>query len=160
MSFGGALPRALATACLAGALVTACQKIEEVPPPQPVVDGERISFPKDGKQTVLIKSAAADAYFATSAQVPGRLAWNEDKTSRIFSPVAGRVVSIQAAPGKMVKAGAPLAGVSSPEIGQAQAEMRRAETDLSLAQKNLARAQELHGAGVIPEKDVISAQAE
>src|SRR4051812_44669787 len=71
-------------ACLAGMFVVACQKTEDVPPPQPVVDGELISFPKDGRQTVLIKSASADAYFATTAQVPGRLAWNEYKTARVF----------------------------------------------------------------------------
>src|SRR5258706_15034618 len=117
MSIGLILTRATAAACVVCAIVTACSachRVEEVPPAQPVVDGERISFPKDGRQTMLIKSASADAYFATTALVPGRLAWNEDKTSRIFSPVAGRVVAIWATPGKVVKAGMPLAGISSP----------------------------------------------
>jgi cobalt-zinc-cadmium efflux system membrane fusion protein len=145
---------------VAAALVAACQKPDPVPPPQAVVSGERITFPKDGRQTALIRSANADAYFATSVLVPGRLAWNEEKTSRIFSPVAGRVVALLAAPGNPVKSGQALATISSPDIGQAQAEVRKAETDLALAQKNLARVQELLSAGVVPEKDVQAAQAD
>jgi cobalt-zinc-cadmium efflux system membrane fusion protein len=141
-------------------VVAACQKPEEIPPPQPVINGERIAFPKDGKQTALLKSAPVDASSATAATVPGRLAWNEDRTSRIFSPVGGRVVALPAVPGQAVKAGQTLAGISSPDFGQAQAEVRRAETDLALAQKSLSRAQELHTAGVIPEKDVHAALAD
>jgi cobalt-zinc-cadmium efflux system membrane fusion protein len=142
-------------------VVAGCQqKPEEIPPPQPVINGERIAFPKDGKQTVLLKSASADAYFATTVTVPGRLAWNENRTSRIFSPVGGRVVALPGVPGQAVKAGQVLAAISSPDFGQAQAEVRRAETDLALAQKSLARAQELNAAGVIPEKDVHAALAD
>lgn len=142
-------------------LVAACgQKPDDVPPAQPVINGERISFPKDGKQTVLLKSAPADANFATTITVPGRLAWNEDRTSRIFSPVGGRVVALPAVPGQAVKSGQMLAGISSPDFGQAQAEVRRAETDLTLADKSLSRAQELHAAGVIAEKDVHAALAD
>ena len=160
MDIANAMLRLVAWVCVSGAIVAACQKVEEVPSAQAVVDGERIAFPRDGRQTALLKSASADAYFATSVIVPGRLMWDEDRTSRIFSPVAGRVLALYAAPGKPVKAGQPLAAISSPEIGQAQAEVRRADTDLGLAQKNLARAQELHAAGVIPEKDALVAQAE
>jgi membrane fusion protein, heavy metal efflux system len=153
--------QALVCAGLLCIVVAGCQqKPEEVPPPQPVINGERIAFPKDGKQTVLLKSASADANFATTVTVPGRLAWNEDRTSRIFSPVGGRVVALPAVAGQAVKSGQMLAGISSPDFGQAQAEVRRAETDLALAQKSLARAQELHAAGVIAEKDVHAAQAD
>jgi len=153
--------RAIAAIAL-GVAATACQKVpdEIAPPAQPVIDGRRISFPKDGKQTSLIRSATADAYFATSVLVPGRLAWNEERTSRIFSPVAGRVVALLAAPGKAVRKGEALATISSPDIGQAQAEVHKAETDLALAQKGLARAEALHGAGVIALKDLQSAQAD
>ncbi len=150
---------ALAALLLLGA--AACQKPpEEVPQPQPVIDGERITFPRDGKQATLLKSANADAFFPTAVTVPGRLTWNESKTSRIFSPVAGRVLSLPVMPGQSVGKGQVLAVISSPDFGQTQAEGRRAQTDLALAQKSLARAQELQGAGVIAEKEVIAAQAD
>ena len=91
--------------------------------------GEQVTVEFAGQN----KSATADAYFATTTVVPGRLAWTEEKTSRVFSPVAGRVVSLLAAPGAAVKRGQALALISSPDIGQAQSEVRRAETDLALA---------------------------
>ena len=146
---------------LAFALIAGCQKPEEAPPPaQPVVTGERIEFPKDGKQSALIRSAPAEAPTAAAATVPGRLAWNEDRTARIFSPVGGRVVALYGVPGQAVKSSQPLASISSPDFGQAQADVRRSATDLALAQKSVARAQELHGAGVIPEKDLQAALAD
>ena len=138
-----------------------CQKpAEEVPQPQPVIDGERITFPRDGRQTQLIKSATAEAYAPTAVTVPGRLAWNESRTSRVFSPVAGRIVSLPVSAGQAVKAGQVLASISSPDFGLTQAEARKATTDLGLAQRNLSRAQELHGAGVIAEKEVVAATAD
>jgi cobalt-zinc-cadmium efflux system membrane fusion protein len=157
----GRLPAWTLAAAFAQLVLCGCQKIvEDIPPPQPVVDGDRITFPKDGRQATLLKSVSADAYFATTASVPGRLAWNEERTSRVFSPVAGRVVALSAAPGSAVKRGSALASISSPDIGAAQAERRKSETDLTLAQKNVTRAQELFSAGVIPEKDLQVSQAE
>lgn len=138
----------------------ACEKPQGTPQREPVISGDRIAFPNDGKQTTLLKSESADAYFATTVTIPGRVAWNENRTSRIFSPVTGRVIALPAVPGQAVKAGQVLAAISSPDIGQAQAEARRAGTDLALAQKSLARAQELYGAGVIAEKEVLAAQAD
>lgn len=153
--------RSLAGIALLAAVLTACNKPpEEVPQPLPVIDGDRITFPRDSKRVALLKSVAADAYFATTTTVPGRLTWNESRTSRVFSPVAGRVVSLPAAPGQTVKAGQTLASISSPEMGQSQAEGRRAQTDLALAQRSLARSRELFGAGVIAEKDVHTAEAD
>lgn len=150
-----------ATAVFAFFILAGCQKpAEPVLQVQPVIDGELITFPRDGKQTVLLKSATADAYFPTAITVPGRLAWNESRTSRIFSPVAGRIVALPVVPGQSVKAGQTMASISSPDFGQSQAEARRAQTDLALAQRSLSRSQELHGAGVIAEKDLIAAQAD
>ena len=138
-----------------------CQKPpEEVPQPQPVIDGERITFPRDGRQAQLIKSTTAEAYAPTAVAVPGRLGWNESRTSRVFSPVAGRIVALPVSAGQAVKAGQVLASISSPDFGQTQAEARKATTDLGLAQRNLSRAQELHGAGVIAEKEVVAATAD
>ena len=138
-----------------------CQKPpEDVPEPQPVIEGDRITFPRDGKQTQLIRSVTAEAYAPIAVTVPGRIAWNESRTSRVFSPVAGRIVSLPVNAGQAVNAGQTLASISSPDFGQTQAEARKATTDLGLAQRNLSRAQELFGAGVIAEKDVVTATAD
>lgn len=122
------------------------------------------------KDTVIFETASAQAAeLQTAVAVPrreaivrfsGRLVWNEDRTARMFSPYAGRVVSIAARPGDRVKAGQTLAVLSAPELGVAQSEARKAEQDYALAQKSLARVEELHAAGVAPAKDLQSAQAD
>jgi cobalt-zinc-cadmium efflux system membrane fusion protein len=90
----------------------------------------------------------------------GRVVWNEDRTVRVFSPFAGRVVSISARAGDRIKPGQTLAVLAAPELGMAQSEARKADQDYALAKKNFARIEELHAAGVSPAKDLQAAQAE
>ena len=90
----------------------------------------------------------------------GRLVWNEDRTVRVFSPFAGRVVAISARVGDRVNPGQPLAVLEAPELGMAQSEASKAEQDFALAQKNLARTEELQAAGAVALKDVHAAQAD
>ncbi len=63
-------------------------------------------------------------------------------------------------PGTTVKAGQPLANLTSPDFGVAQADARKAAADSSVAGKALARQRELYAAGVIAQKDLEQAQAE
>jgi cobalt-zinc-cadmium efflux system membrane fusion protein len=97
---------------------------------------------------------------AVRVRLNGRLAWNEDRTVRVYSPFAGRVTRIVVHPGDRVRRGQTLAVLGSPEFGQAQAEARRAETDVALAEKNLQRVKELESFGVSPRKDLQVAEAE
>jgi len=92
--------------------------------------------------------------------MPGRLVWNEDKTVRVASPFAGRVMEILVQPGATVKAGQPLAMLTSPDFGSAQADARKASADSAVASKALARQRELYEAGVIAQKDLEQAQAD
>jgi membrane fusion protein, heavy metal efflux system len=59
-----------------------------------------------------------------------------------------------------VRRGDTLAVVSSPEFGAAQSEARRADTDFALAERALNRSRELQGAGVIPMKELLAAEAD
>jgi cobalt-zinc-cadmium efflux system membrane fusion protein len=96
----------------------------------------------------------------TALTIPGRLAWDEDRTVRVHSPFAGRVIRPLVQVGDPVRAGQPLAELVSSEFGQAVADARRAQTDLTLAHDSLERQRELHDAGLIPLKDLRAAQAE
>ena len=129
-------------------------------PAEPQVDGERIIFPRDSKQLSAISSVAVDEESGRAVTVPGRLVWDETRTSRVFSPVAGRIVALKATAGDAVRAGQALALISSPDFGQAQAEVRRAQADFVLSTKNQARAHELYDAGVIALKDMQAADAD
>ncbi|HVY06972.1 MAG TPA: efflux RND transporter periplasmic adaptor subunit [Burkholderiales bacterium] len=147
-------------------IVTACivcgcnSKAEVAPPPQPVAQGDHIVFPRDSKQLSALSSVAVEPEAGRAVAVPGRIAWDETRTSRVFSPVAGRIVEVRVKPGDAVRAGQTIALVSSPDFGQAQAEVRKAQADYALAEKNRARAAELYDAGVIALKDFQAAGAD
>jgi cobalt-zinc-cadmium efflux system membrane fusion protein len=150
---------ALLIVCLA---VVACgDRRERDGPPQPAVEAHSIvAFPPGSAQVGAISVAPVEPRRDMTLRFNGRLIWNEDRTVRLFSPLAGRVISIATRVGDRVKAGQPLALLASPELGQAQSDARKAEQDLGLAQKSFARVQELHAAGVAPTKDLNAAQAD
>ncbi len=100
--------------------------------PQAEVGTDRVSFPKDSPQLATLKVVNAVLEQDNFIRINGRAAWNDARTSRVSSPVNGRVVELIATPGMQVKKGALLAVISSPEFGTIQAEARRAESELQL----------------------------
>jgi cobalt-zinc-cadmium efflux system membrane fusion protein len=150
----------LLTAGLA-VLVAGCKEpAREEPAPQVKITNNTIQFPADSKQLASIVTASVEPRGDSAYRLNGRIVWDEERTVRVFPPLAGRVLSIAVRAGDTVRAGQPLALVSAPDLGQTQAEARKAEQDKALAQKNLARVDELHTAGVAPAKDLQAAQAD
>ena len=145
---------------LAAALAGCSRKAEDKAPSRPRVEKDAVLFEPSSPQLASLPTALAVPRRDSVVRFSGRLVWNEDRTVRVFSPYAGRVVSIAARPGERVRAGQTLAVLAAPELGVAQSEARKAEQDYALAQKNLARVQELHDAGVAPAKDLQAAQAD
>lgn len=82
-------------------------------------------------------------------KVAGRIEANERLTMRIGSSVTGRVMQVLAEVGDRVKAGQPLATLSSPELTNAQLSYLRALSASKLAERALERAQALLAADVI-----------
>ena len=144
------------------ALVSGCSEParEEAPSKLAKVVQNTVEFPKGSSQLASIVIAGVKPRGEGVSRLNGRIVWDEDRTVRVFPPLAGRVLSIAVRPGDVVRAGQTLAQVSAPELGQTQAEARKAEHDRALAQKSLARIQELHQAGVAPAKDLQAAQAD
>jgi cobalt-zinc-cadmium efflux system membrane fusion protein len=133
---------------------------EEAAPQQSKVVQNTIEFASGSPQLASVVTTSVKPRGDAVTRLNGRIIWDEERTVRVFPPLAGRVLSIAVRPGDTVKAGQALAMVSAPELGQTQAEARKAEQDRALAQKSLARIQELHGAGVAPAKDLQAAQAD
>jgi cobalt-zinc-cadmium efflux system membrane fusion protein len=132
------------------------------PPPKPPAAGPTISGTTirfAGRPEGIRTEAPMDAG-TTALTLPGRLAWDEDRTVRIQSPFTGRVLRPLVQVGDTVKAGQPLAELASSEFGQTVADTRRADTDLKLAEDSLARQRELHEAGITPLKELRAAEAE
>ncbi|MGY8526816.1 efflux RND transporter periplasmic adaptor subunit [Paracidovorax citrulli] len=149
---------AVLLAVLLAVVLTGCQRSEAPHAEAPVVEGAAITLPAAAMSGIRVEPVRQGA--ARALALPGRLMWNEDRTARVASPFAGRVTTILAEPGSMVRAGQPLAVLASPEFSAAQADARKAGADAELAARALARQRELHDAGIIARKEFDLARAE
>ncbi len=140
--------------------LTGCERASTAPPaPQPTINGTLISFPGQ-KDPEGLRTAEVVASAEQPLLLPGRLAWDDDATARVYPPFAGRVLGVQAQVGQNVAKGAVLAVISAAEYGQAQADARRAQADERLARQQLDRASSLLEVGAVARKHVEAAQAE
>ncbi len=141
-------------------LLTACSKPEAVTAEaRPTIAGEQISFPgKQDPPTLRLTTVAAAADHPVA--LPGRLAWDEDHTSRVYAPYAGRIERLLATVGQRVRRGQALAVLSSADIGQTQADLHKAEADQALNRSSLARVRDLVEGGVVARKDLDQAEAD
>ena len=156
-------PKLLLPCLLLTTILAACHKVE-VPPAaaemQPLVTGNSIKFAANSPITQRLITAPVVSAQQNVLKLPGRIMWDEDHTARISSPVAGHLTSVLVQTGATVKAGQPLAYLSSPDIGSAQADAEKAKTDLAQAARNHSRDKELADAGIIAGKDLEQAQSD
>lgn len=153
--------RMAAVVSLCALALTACGK-KEVPDndDDPTIKGQTITYPASVKVLPGIVGQPVQSGGDRMLNMPGRLVWNEDRTVRVATPFAGRVMEILVQPGATVKAGQPLAMLTSPDYGVAQADARKAAADSAVAAKSLARQRELYQAGIVAQKDLEQAQAD
>jgi cobalt-zinc-cadmium efflux system membrane fusion protein len=130
------------------------------PAPGAKITGDKITFPAKAPQLGYLAVEPAQERKAVATALNGRLVWDDDVTSRVFTPVSGRVVEIVARLGQPVGAGDALATIRSPDFGQAQADARKALTDFTLAARTLARVRDLAEHHAAAQKDVEAAEAD
>ena len=141
-------------------LVAGCHHEETVSPvPGPKVTGDTIDFTTNAPHLAYLTVEPAQERTAAAIGLYGRLAWDDDVTVRIYSPVAGRVLSSPVEVNQTVAANDTLAWLDSPDFGQAMADARTAVGNLATAEKAFNRAQELLAHGAAAVKDVESAEA-
>jgi cobalt-zinc-cadmium efflux system membrane fusion protein len=100
---------------------------------------------------------------ATEASVTpatGKVGFDEERVSRIASPVSGRVVELLAHPGDRVRRGQGLLVIASPDAQAAVADQVAAEADLAVARRNLERVRRLYAEQAVPGKDVQQAEGD
>jgi membrane fusion protein, heavy metal efflux system len=90
----------------------------------------------------------------------GKVAYGEDRYSKISSPLQGRVVEVRAHLGDRVKAGAILLVVDSPDIAQAYSEYVKEDSDLQYATRSYELAKDLYSNKALPLKDLKQAENE
>lgn len=142
-------------------LLTACGKTPSpLPADEPVVSGNTIHFPAGSLTAQRLITAPVVSAQKSVLRLPARIVWDEDHTSRITSPIAGRLDEIKVQAGSPVKPNQPLAYMSSPELGSAQTEAARAQAEAAQAERNLARATDLYAVSGVAAKDLEQAQVD
>src|SRR6266568_3832235 len=130
----------------------------EVPPAR--VENGRVIVEPGSPPAASVSIETAQPPAAVTLALNGRIAWDDNVTTRLFTPFAGRVTKIQVEAGESIEAGAPLVAIASPDFGQAQADARRAATDFALAERTFSRLRELSEHGAAAQKDLQAAEAE
>ena len=108
----------------------------------------------DSVKTITAKAAAQH----WSDAVPARIVIDESKTSRLGSPLGGRVTAVMVERGEHVKAGAALFSVASPNLAEIRSDRDKALVELATAKTTLERVQALVDAQSLPAKELISAK--
>ena len=90
----------------------------------------------------------------------GSIDFNQDKTTRVYSPYQGRVSKVLVKAGDDVKAGQTLYTVAVPDMSQAASALISAAAALRNADATLKRAQVLSQDSSIPQKEYQQAQAD
>jgi cobalt-zinc-cadmium efflux system membrane fusion protein len=152
-----------ASACLAviHLALTGCPKDNEhteVPPAR--VENGRVIVEPGSPSAASVSIETAQPPAAVTLPLNGRIVWDDNVTTRLFTPFAGRVTKIHVEAGESIEAGAPLAAIASPDFGQAQADARRAATDFALAERTVSRLRELSEHGAAAQKDLQATEAE
>ncbi len=97
---------------------------------------------------------AVDEVVATT----GRVTFDDQRVAHVFSPVTGRVASVDAALGQRLKRGAPLATIVSPEVGQWSSDLHKADADLIAAGHDFKRKSELFAVNAVAQADYESSE--
>lgn len=109
-----------------------------------------------------VKSKTFRAEYVTE----GKVAVDEDRSTPVFSPYAGRVTKLLAKPGEVLKQGQPLFIIEAADTVQAQndfiaamSSQNKAKSAIDLADIQFKRAKDLYEGHAIPLKDYQQAEA-
>ena len=136
---------------------------EDTPPPKKTAPKEAnvFHYEKNAPQLAYLKTAAVEVgQVPTTEPLQGAIVYNDDLTSKITTPIAGRVTKIYAQIGDKVKMGQPLVMIDSPEFGQANADLMKSESDLTLKNQAFERSKTLYEGEVIAKKEFEAAAAD
>jgi cobalt-zinc-cadmium efflux system membrane fusion protein len=129
--------------------------------------GQReLLYPSPAQWATLTVEPVQQRAFKSERVTEGKIAVDEDHSTPIFSPYAGRVMKLVAKPGDVVKVGQPLFTVQAADMVQAQNDFISAATTLNkarsafnLAEINDKRQRSLYEGKAVPLKEVQNAKA-
>ena len=147
-----------------GAIVLARHYKRPDPPTEPSAPGmtvgsDGVTLTNDAPMWGVVKLApAAPSEPHWTDPVPARIVFDEARTSRLGSPLAGRVTSVMVERGQHVKSGDKLFTVSSPNLAELRTDLEKANVEAATAKVNFDRTKALVDAGSLPAKELVTAQ--
>jgi cobalt-zinc-cadmium efflux system membrane fusion protein len=130
----------------------------ESPPPNAVAQlegGRRLRFAPGAPQLTYLRIEAVVALPAPLIEpLNGRIAYDDNATARVFSPVAARILALPVQAGDRVAAGGKLALLDIPDY----ADLAKADAELRLRQAALDRSRLLFDNDAIARKDLEAAE--
>jgi cobalt-zinc-cadmium efflux system membrane fusion protein len=116
--------------CALLALGSACSQTSQAREPPPGPANIVLATPEQLK-SMKVASAPVDLEDVDDTVVTtGKVAYDDQKVSHVYSPVAGKVVKVFALLGSHVKKGDPLVLIESPDIGVATSDLSKAKADM------------------------------
>lgn len=143
------------------AILTACSQTQDnaAPKPKPANSPGEVRLAPNSPKKAYVKTAGLImSQHPLLEPLAGKIVYDESLTSRINSPVAGRVVSMPIALGAQVSAGTVLLELDSPDVAAAEADFAKGEADLTFARKAFERQQELYAGKAVSQKELEQAQ--
>ena len=147
---------------LISVLLMACSGHEEqAPVATPIVaPGEVVLLPNSPKTAYVKTQSLVLTQHELMEPVAGKITYNESLTTRVSSPVAGRVIEKPIALGAPVKPGDNLLVLDSPEVADIESDFAKAQADHTLAEHAYQRQQELYAGKAVSRKELEQAQDE
>lgn len=144
-------------------ILSGCDKGEPIDSPQKESEEERdlnsiTVRPELAERLKIGQPSLID--LADKIQIPSRVQVDEERTAKIGSYVTGRIINMFVVLGDYVKAGEPLARITSPDLTQAQLAYLRAASRVVVTQKSAERGRHLLAADVLPLAEVERRQSE
>lgn len=148
------------TVTLTVVLLSACGRGEQPAHSDAAIPPTKVAKAADAVhprvETALVEMASS----VRDLSLAGKVAYGEDRYSRISSPLQGRVVEVRAHLGDRVQAGNVLLIVDSPDIAQAYSEYVKEDSDLQYAARAHDLAKDLFENKALPLKDLKQAENE
>ena len=133
---------------------------------EPIAQGIAALYPDPAEWASLTVEPVTERTFRAEHVTEGKIAVDEDRSTPVFSPYAGRVIKLLAKPGDHVTQGQPLFVIEAADTVQAQNDfisamtgLNKAQSALDLAQLQDTRAKDLFEGKAVPLKDYQQSQA-
>lgn len=122
---------------------------------------DTLKYPADAPQLTFLQIKPVEEFPEPLVEaLNARIVYDDNHTARVFSPIAGRVIRINAEAGQQVKAGDALLQIDSPDFASASSDSVKADADLLHKQQTYERARQLLDIQGIARRDFESAEAD